>query len=62
MRLDVHTHQLDTIWCNWTCLDMQLDISVTIVLHVPGWCGSVLVAGLSMLARFACIACRLFGR
>lgn len=31
MRLDVQTHQLDTIWCNWTCLDMRLDISVTIV-------------------------------
>ena len=37
MRLDVHTHQLDTIWCNWSCLDMQLDISVTIVIPVD-WC------------------------
>jgi hypothetical protein len=31
MPLDMHTLQLDTKTCNWTCLDMQLDILLTIV-------------------------------
>jgi hypothetical protein len=31
MQLHTHTSQLDTFYGNWTCLDMQLDIPVTIV-------------------------------
>jgi hypothetical protein len=38
MPLDMHTLQLDTKTCNWTCLDMQLDILVTIVSHVLQQC------------------------
>ena len=39
---------------------MRIVTTAVLHLHVPGWCGSVLVAGLFLLARFACIACRLF--